>query len=281
MITHSTDVTDQETQSRNDSAGSVRVLHLHSGNMYGGVETLLVTLARLRHLCPGMEAHFGLCFEGRLSRELMAAGVPVHFLGEVRISRPWTGWRARRCLRTLLDREHFDVVLCHMPWPLVVFGSAMRNAGPKVAFFAHGAQTGQGMLEKAARRTTPDLAIANSRFVAQTVTRLFPHTPTQVFYLPAVLPDRAVCEEWRAVARREQGVEDQTAVIIQVSRAEAWKGHLLHLRALAQLKHLNNWTCWMVGGAQNSGEARYLDTVRQTAVELGISDRIRFLGQRS
>src|SRR5579864_2041164 len=125
MITHSTDVTDQETQSRNDSAGSVRVLHLHSGNMYGGVETLLVTLARLRHLCPGMEPHFALCYEGRLSRELKATGVPVYILGAARIRNPWTTWRANRRLRDLLRSESFHVV-CHMPWPLVVFGRTAR-----------------------------------------------------------------------------------------------------------------------------------------------------------
>jgi hypothetical protein len=28
------------------------VLHVGAGNLYGGVETLLITLARYRHLCP-------------------------------------------------------------------------------------------------------------------------------------------------------------------------------------------------------------------------------------
>src|SRR5690242_21806476 len=81
----------------------LRVLHVNSGNLYGGVETLLVTLAQLRHLCEDMEPHFALCHEGRLSQELIATGVSVHQLGRVRISRPWTVWSARRRLRELLS----------------------------------------------------------------------------------------------------------------------------------------------------------------------------------
>src|SRR6266702_4738841 len=77
----------------------IRVLHVSSGNLYGGVETILITVARLRHLCPGMEPSFALCYEGRLSGELIAAGVPVFILGSVRISRRWTVWRGRRRLR--------------------------------------------------------------------------------------------------------------------------------------------------------------------------------------
>src|SRR5580698_3727045 len=96
------------------SLDPVRILHLHSGNLYGGVETLLVTLANLRHLCPSMEPHFALCFDGRLNREISSSGVPVHMLGRVRISRPWSGWRARRRLREILRRERFDAVVCHM-----------------------------------------------------------------------------------------------------------------------------------------------------------------------
>ncbi len=38
----------------------MRVLHVYSGNLYGGVETLLVTLARHRDLCPEMEPHFAI-----------------------------------------------------------------------------------------------------------------------------------------------------------------------------------------------------------------------------
>src|SRR5579872_6438503 len=52
----------------------IRVLHVAAGKLYGGVETLLVTLARYHKLCPEMEPEFAVCFEGRLAEELRATG---------------------------------------------------------------------------------------------------------------------------------------------------------------------------------------------------------------
>jgi len=46
----------------------MRILHVHSGNLYGGVETVLTTLARRQDVCPDLQQQFALCFEGRLSR---------------------------------------------------------------------------------------------------------------------------------------------------------------------------------------------------------------------
>src|SRR5947208_3625713 len=73
----------------------MRVLHVTTGNLYGGVETCLMTLARSRGLCPEMEPSFAVCFRGRLWDELTAAGVPVYQLRPTRVSRPWTVLRAR------------------------------------------------------------------------------------------------------------------------------------------------------------------------------------------
>src|ERR1043165_6881677 len=99
----------------------MRLLHLAAGNLYGGVETYLVTLARCRGLCPAMEPAFGLCFRGRLWDELAAAGVRVHDLGPVRVSRPWTVLRARRRLRRVLREGRFDAAVVHSGWVHMVF----------------------------------------------------------------------------------------------------------------------------------------------------------------
>jgi glycosyltransferase involved in cell wall biosynthesis len=259
----------------------LRVLHLNAGNMYGGVETLLTTLASFQHLCPNMEAHFALCYEGRLSRELAAAGAPVYVLGKARISRPWTVWRARRQLKKLLREQRFEVVICHMGWSLAVFGGAVRATGHKVVLWAHGFSNRQTWLDRLASRIVPDLAIANSRFTAEIVHNQFPRIPLRVMYYPVVLADLRESAHGRTVLREEQGAGDDTTVILQVSRLEPWKGHLVHLRALSQLKTKKKWGCWMVGGPQKPDEEEYFRQLQRTANELGIADRVRFLGQRS
>jgi glycosyltransferase involved in cell wall biosynthesis len=261
----------------------LRVLHLNHGKVFGGVETILVTLARFRQLCPSMKPSFLLCEEGRLSRELAAADVPVHLVGSVRISRPWTVWRARRELRRVLQRERFEIVVCHMPWSLVVFGPVVRSEGQRLGFWAHAFHAGQNWLERLARRIPPDLAIANSRFTLGGLANLFStRTLTGVVYPPVELLETEISRDERTRTRAEQGADAETVVIIQVSRIEAGKGHIAHLEALAQLGPLDQkWVCWFVGGAQKPEEQILFDSLKAKAHELGISSRVRFLGQRS
>jgi glycosyltransferase involved in cell wall biosynthesis len=265
------------------SAGgrTLRVLHASSGNLYGGVETALVALARFRDLCPAMQPEFALSFEGRLSRELAETGAAVHQLGEIRTRKPWTVWSARANLRALLSKRPFDVVMCHMAWPMAMFGTTARRAGLPLAFWAHDAANGSHWLERWASRVSPDIVIGNSRFTEGTVPLMFPNAPCKIVFYPVMPQQPADAPRCRAEIRRALGVADDTVAIIQVSRMEAWKGHRLHLDALAKLKDNPRWTCWMVGGAQRPEEQKYMREIQGQAARLGISDRVRFLGQRS
>lgn len=259
----------------------MQILYVHSGNMYGGVETLLATLACHRDLCPEMEPHYALCFEGRLSEELAAAGVPVHLLGKVRVRRPLTVLRARRMLGDLLRREHFDLVVSHSTWSQSLFGPVVRSQGLPLVFWLHGATNGRHWLDRWGRRTLPDFALCNSRFTAATSRNMFPTVQTEVVYCPVAPPVRNYSETDRAATRAELQTPEDAVVIIQVSRMEAWKGHALHLEALGLLSDLPKWVCWQVGGTQRSQEARYLEELKRTAARLGITERVRFLDQRS
>ena len=259
----------------------LRVLHVSSGNLYGGVETALVTLARFRHLCPEMDQQFALCFEGRLSEELREAGVPVHRLNEVRASRPWTVRAARQRLRQVISEQKPDVVICHMFWSLAVFGPAARKASAPLLFWAHDTSTGSRWLEQWARRASPDAIIGNSLYTQTTVSKFFPETPWHVLRYPVSQARSEEAAAHRPATRKELGVGNGTVVVLQVSRMEAWKGHLLHLEALSRIKDMPGWTCWIAGGPQRPEEEQYLGSLRKKAVELGIADRVQFLGQRS
>lgn len=260
----------------------MRVLHIHSGNLYGGVETMLTTLARRRDLCPGMEPHFALCFEARLSEELEACGARVRHLPNVRVSRPATVMRARRALAALLREERFDVVVCHSAWSHAVFAKVVRAASLPLVFWSHDAASGTHWLERWARRTPPDLAVCNSDYTARALRSLFPSARAEVVYCPLDLPDLAPFRtpESRAAVRAELDTPAAAAVIVQVSRMESWKGHSLHLKALGSLKELKGWTCWFVGGPQRASEVAYLKSLEAEAGRLGLGGRVRFLGAR-
>jgi glycosyltransferase involved in cell wall biosynthesis len=259
----------------------MRVLHVHSGNLYGGVETLMVTLARNRNLCPPMEPHFALCFESRLKEELTATEVPVHSLGKVRVSRPPSVMRARSALRELLGRESFDVAVCHSAWSQAIFGPVIRAADLRLVFWLHGAANGRHWLERWARKCRPDFVICNSLFTESTLSNLYPGVPSEVLYCPVELTATNHSEAEREEVRAELQTPADSTVIIQVSRIEPGKGHKLHLEALGLLRDLSGWVCWQAGGGQRPRELKYQEELKALADELGIADRVRFIGERS
>lgn len=273
----------------------MRVLHVSAGNLYGGLETVLVTLARYQTLSPEIQYEFALCFAGRAEDELRAAGATVHRLGEVRVRRPLSILRARRALSRLIAERGLDTVICHSPWTQAIFGPVVRPAGAASIFWLHDAAAGRHWLERWAARVVPDGAICDSRFTAATLPLIYPQlpqapqlpqlpqarrVPSEVVYYP-VAPAAGVSHSDRAAVRAELGIAAEAVVVIQVSRMEQWKGHRLHLKALARLASVPQWTCWMVGGAQRPHEARYLESLRAEAAALGIGTRVNFLGQRS
>ncbi|HEY0404492.1 MAG TPA: glycosyltransferase family 4 protein [Pyrinomonadaceae bacterium] len=262
-------------------ADALRVLHVHSGNIYGGIEAMLLTQVRQRDLCPSMENSFALCFAGQLSRELAAAGASVHWLGRTRIRQPLSLRRARRRLRELLRREAFDVVVTHSCWSQAIFGAAARAAGAPLVFYQHGPARGRHWLERWARRASPDAAICNSRFTAATASQLCPQLRAEVIYCPVAQTDANSAKTDAAETRAELQTPPDATVIIQVSRMESWKGQALHLEALARLKHIPGWVCWQVGGAQTDGEKKFWQELKEQAEELGIAERVRFPGQRA
>ncbi len=264
-----------------NETSKLRALHVHSGNLFGGVETMLLTHVREQKLCPELEANFALCFQDRFSKELSANGATVHSLGEVRIRHPLTVKRARRKLKELLTREKFDVAVTHSFWTQTLFGSTLRAAGLPIAFYMHAPAEGKHWLERWGRRTKPDKVLCNSKFTCATVGRLFADGTAEVVYCPVASPSRAYSDFEKSEMRAELQTPQDAVVIVQVGRLENWKGHKTHLQALSLLKDLPNWICWQVGGAQRQNEGSYLDELKKTAARLDIDDRVRFLGNRS
>jgi glycosyltransferase involved in cell wall biosynthesis len=263
----------------------MRILHVYSGNLYGGIEVILYALAQARAAtgqalgAAAAEHAFALCFEGRLSGELQRAGAELHVLGEVRASRPQTLRRARARLNEVLAVGRFDRVICHAPWSQGLFGAVVRRAGVPLVFWAHDVMTGRHWTERLARLVTPDTAICNSAFTASTLRSLYAGVPSRVIYAPVVDAPK-LAPEARARVRASFDTEDSAVVVVTACRSEAWKGHEVLIAALAELRDVPRWIWWQAGGAQRSSESTWLDSIRGLAQSSGIGDRTRWLGQR-
>jgi glycosyltransferase involved in cell wall biosynthesis len=258
----------------------MRVLHLDAGNLYGGIEVLLLTLARFRDLCPAMEPCFAVCFEGKFSSEMRGLGVPVEVAGQVRAREFWTIWRARRRFREILTRGRYDIVICHGAWIYSILGPVARAAGLPVVFWLHDPpRSCLNWLERWANQFEPDLMICNSQYTAQGSSQLFPRLHREIVYCPVVSRqiDRLSPLDRQSV-RAEFDTPADAVVILQVSRLDAHKGHRMHLEALSRMKNVPGWICWMVAGPQRPHEIELLEGLERFARDSGIRDRVRFPG---
>lgn len=261
----------------------LRVLHVNAGNLYGGVETVLVTLAAGRHLCPEMEPEFAVCFEGRQADELRATGARVHVLGPARVSRPWTVLRARRALARVIREGGFDAVDCHQPWVFGLFGGVVVRSGATAVWHYHNSTAG-GWVERLGRRHKPAVLIAPSKYTLQSVSGEYPGVRTAVFHNPlpqSVTSSPPLSGTERAAVRSDLNTAPDEVVIFQASRVEKGKGTDLALRALGAIRDVPGWRFWLAGGPQRPSEMEYYDEIKQIAHDEGIWDRVTFLGPRS
>lgn len=258
-------------------ASAVRILHIHSGNLFGGVESLLCTLARTGP-AEGVDSEFALCFPGRLWDELAVAGAGVHDLGDTRVRRPWTIVRARRRLGRVLRARAVDAVLVHSAWTHLLFSTVARSAGRPVVFNLHDVATGRHWTQALARRVVPDFVVANSEFTRRTVPALWTDVATATVH-PAVAAPRVEPEARRAV-RAELGASADEVVIVHAARLERWKGQGLLLEALGRLERSDRWSAWIAGGPQRAHERAYHAELQRQAAALGLGARVRFLGER-
>jgi glycosyltransferase involved in cell wall biosynthesis len=256
---------------------STTVLHVHSGNLYGGIETVLATLARETD-ASSVDHQFALCFEGRFADTARALGRRVHVLGDVQLTRPRSVRIARAALRRVLAEVRPAAIVTHLPWTHAVFGRVLRSGGCPLVQWVHGPIAGP--LGSIARLTLPDALICNSDYTRGTLPVLYRSLPTEVILTPVSAP-RPFDAAHRARTRDALQTPLDHVVVVQASRLEPWKGHREHLRALARLTDVPHWTAWILGGAQRPEETAYLDELLQLAASLGIADRVRFVGEQA
>jgi glycosyltransferase involved in cell wall biosynthesis len=257
----------------------VRVLHIGAGNLYGGIETMLVSMARYRHECSELECHFTVCFEGRLSEELRSTGVPVYHLGDTRFSRPWTVWLTRWRLNRLLKKERFDTVVVHSCWTHSIYAKVVRRHQIPLVFWLHEPPKGIHWLERRAMKYSPSYAIANSRFTQSSIGNLFPDVKSTVIYPMVAPPKRSI--RTREEIRNLCDTSIDRVVILIVARFEEWKGHRVLFEGLNQIRDDSRWVCWIAGGAQRESEEKYVRELKAIELQFHLDGRIRWLGQRS
>ena len=198
-------------------------------------------------------------------------------------SRSRSGRRAIE-LRTLLDEQRIDVVVCHMAWPYATFAPVVRGSERSLVFWLHMATEGRHWLERWSPndRSRSD-GVAPSRFVAATMPAVFRGIESARVVHYAVAPPGDSSRAERTKVRAELNTPADAIVIVQACRLEQVEGAKRSSAGAGRVARGPGMD--LLDGGRRPGaqrhEARFLESLKAQASEAGIAERVRFAGQRS
>jgi glycosyltransferase involved in cell wall biosynthesis len=273
-----------------------RVLFFNQTGQASGAERSLLEL--LRVLPPDIEAALA-CPPGQLAEEASALGVPVHDAPATDLSfRPhpvhtpvglaWIGraaWRVRGIARRLgSDIVHANTTRAG----LAAAGAHVLGGPPVVVHVRDWVPDGRapaavlGLVERGSAAV-----IANSEFTAGQLPRAG-STPVEVVPNPVDSRRFDPKANGRAPARAALGLGDEDEVLAVVAQLTPWKGQDDAIRMLAALADERPRARLLVAGSAKFSAAStrfdntgYADGLRSLAAEVGVADRVSFLGERS
>jgi glycosyltransferase involved in cell wall biosynthesis len=257
----------------------MRVLHISGDAQIGGIESFLITLARNKGIDPTSTHDFAFAAEGSAIETIRLTGAQVHCLGSASYKKPMATHLARRRLHEICRQHKYDVgVLHNYPFLVAAFADVLWRHKVKIVRYFHNEVVPHSKLERLVRHCYTrflDLSVFDSHFLLERM----PTTNNAVVYYP-VDKQIELADGKRNEIRTTFATPPDDPLVIQVCRMAPRKGHARLINALATVKSLR-WTCWIVGGPQREKEISYFDSLKSLAAELGIADRIRFLGTRS
>jgi glycosyltransferase involved in cell wall biosynthesis len=259
----------------------MRIAHVLHRMDLAGAEVLAADLARQlqqRHTFTF------LCLDGigPLGDTLRGEGFTV----ECVMRRPGLDWRAARALRRLLQTHRIDLIHAHQYTPFFYAALARRGLShaPPIVFTEHGRHVPDVVSWK--RRWANrwllrdgDHVTAVSRFVKQALIEHERIAADRIEVIPnGIDPYRFHADAaTRAAVRAAWGATDDTVVLLQVARFHAVKDHATALRAFAAMARDAAAARSMLVFV---GDGELRKATESLANELGVSDRVRFLGLR-
>lgn len=195
--------------------------------------------------------------------------------------------RAYRELTALLDKEHYDLIHCHTPVGAILTRLAarkVRKLGTKVIYTAHGFHFFKGAplknwllyfpAEWFCSFFTDVLITINSEDYAFAQKHLH---PKKVVYVPGVgvnLGKFGQQADKRQLLRQSLGIGENDFLLLSVAELTKNKNHTMILSALAELDdpHIK---------FISAGRGECMEALRQQTKELGLEDRVKFLGYRT
>ena len=257
----------------------MRILHVITSLRTGGAERLVVDLAKQMQVIGDVVEI--LLFDGTetpLKAEAESAGIPVHALAK--------GWRAMRNpllvfkLKRFLRNKTFDVIHTHntacqlavaalgMPESLITTEHSTDNRRRKwkgyrkVDRWMYGHYRKVICVSEESRQALSNWLGASS--LSERIT---------------VVPNGIDVSRFAAAGPAKELEEQNGHIILMVSAFRPGKDQLTVIRAMQLLSR--EYRLFLAGGSETEADRKCLKDCEQLVEELGLADRVRFLGIRS
>ena len=274
----------------------MKVLYVNQTGQMSGAERSLMTL--LDGLAGSVEEVLA-CPPGELSAAAVAAaidaipirGTQASFrLHLVQTTRGLLDIaRSARELRRIMSRTRPDLVHANTTRAALLALAARRRGGPPVIAqirdWVPDGRFSRFVLRFIAKRA--DAIVANSRYVARLFDGLPVRRPVLAIHNPVDFSELVPGGSQGEAVRRELGLDAQAVVLAVVAQITPWKAQDDAIRTVAELVSAGRAVdLLLVGSAKFGGEGTQYDNLgferelRALAVELGVAERVQFLGER-
>jgi glycosyltransferase involved in cell wall biosynthesis len=169
----------------------------------------------------------------------------------------------------------------HTPWVYRLLLPALRLAGLRIVVHVH-LDTSPEELRWAFRHP-PDLVIPCARYMIAPIREALGERgeALRIVAVPNAVDTGRFFPGDRAAAKKHVGAPPDVPLVLMLANLARHKGQETALRAVAELKARGTTVdCWLAG-VERGGQREYQQRLRDLALELGVADRVRFLGHRS
>ncbi len=259
----------------------MRILQITAALEQGGVERGTVEMAAFIVSQGGQS--FVASQGGRMVKELENGGTR-HFLLPLASRNPLTILYSAWQLRKIIRREKIDLLHARSRAPAWAAYFAGKMTGVKMVTTFHGTHRIQNSVKKWYNSVMVRgvRVIAISQFIKNHILQNYIANEDVIDvaprgFNPTLFDPGLISAGQRQALKQQLGLAAGIAVVSLPGRLTRWKGQILFLEALAQIKDLK-WQALLIGGGGT--KTAYIKELKMRVEKLGIADRVLFVGSQ-
>lgn len=221
---------------------------------------------------------------GPLVEKLERAGV-MHIILNVASKNPLVIWRNAKKIADIIRKYKVDIIHARSRAPAWSCYMAAKKTNTKFITTFHGIYNFSGFLKKYYNSimTEGKIVIAVSEFVKRHIIENYKANPDKIRVIYRGVDHKYfnqanISEEIIAKFKEKYNVPGNVPVILLPSRMTEWKGHMVLVKALEKIKHLNFY-CLMVGDLSKHPD--FIQRVQTSIKELKLQSKVQIFSNEN